>query len=551
MKLHQSLYWLLGLLLTVTILTAPKPALAVPARTLIVYDSTPSLPYDKLGKAYAIMLRNLLGHFATQVDLLPVENYTAGGHAPYQCIFYLGSLYDNAIPSAFLTDVTTQTSKTVVWFKYNLWKLAWDPAFNFVAQRGFNFSALRGLDGAPSASNPNPGFFDTVLYKGQSLVKFYSFDATTGSVFADPDVGVTQIVDTTKAQAFVTIRDSHTQEQVPYIVRSGNFWYFADLPFSYIGPRDRYLVMCDTLHDILNSQVPTLHRALVRLEDVAATVVPSTMRTLTNYLFSRRIPFAIAVIPFYRDPLGEYNGGVPEEIHFTNATDLLSSLQYAMARGGKIVMHGYTHQYDATPNPYSGVSADDFEFWNSVQNSPVAEDTSVAYTVGRLDAGLAELATRNIVPFAWETPHYQGSPNHYTATRQRFSKTYQRAVYYTSAGNQMNLNPADPHRDFAVGQFFPYIIESDYYGNRVLPENLGNIEYDISDIDPSSNVVYTWQDLYTNAQYALVVRDGFASFFFHPFWLEQSLGLPAFQDFQNLIQGITGLGYQWVDASGL
>src|SRR6266699_2061299 len=164
MKLHQSLSWLMGLLLAVTLLTAPKPALAVPAHTLILYDYTPSLPYNKLGLAYAIMLRNLLGHFATQVDLLPIENYTSGGIATYQCIFYLGSLYDNAIPSAFLTDVT-QTSQTVVWFKYNIWQLAWDPTFNFVAQRGFSFSGLRGFDGAPSASNPNPGFFDTVLYK--------------------------------------------------------------------------------------------------------------------------------------------------------------------------------------------------------------------------------------------------------------------------------------------------------------------------------------------------------------------------------------------------
>jgi len=115
----------------------------------------------------------------------------------------------------------------------------------------------------------------------------------------------------------------------------------------------------------------------------------------------------------------------------------------------------------------------------------------------------------------------------------------------------MNLDPADPNRDFAVGQFFPYIIESDYYGQRVLPENLGNIEYDISYIDPTSNVVYTWQDLLLNAQYARIIRDGFASFFFHPFWLEQALHLPGFQDFQNVIQGITGLGFQWVDPSQL
>ena len=74
----------------------------------------------------------------------------------------------------------------------------------------------------------------------------------------------------------------------------------------------------------------------------------------------------------------------------------------------------------------------------------------------------------------------------------------------------------------------------------------------ISAIDPSSNVVYTAQDILTNAEYALVVRDGFASFFFHPFWLESGLGVTTgFQDFKTVIQGITNLGYTWVSGASL
>jgi hypothetical protein len=37
-----------------------------------------------------------------------------------------------------------------------------------------------------------------------------------------------------------------------------------------------------------------------------------------------------------------------------------------------------------------------------------------------------------------------------------------------------------------------------------------------------------------------VLRDGFASFSFHPFWLDPETGTP---DFQNLVEGITALGY--------
>lgn len=211
-------------------------------------------------------------------------------------------------------------------------------------------------------------------------------------------------------------------------------------------------------------------------------------------------------------------------------------------------MHGYTHQYESMPNPYRAISGEDFEFWNIVDNRPVASD-SASWVLGRLDAGLAELSGSGFTPFAWETPHYHASPVANRTFPQRFDTTYNRTVYYTS--DTPDLDVGNPTKDFSAGQFFPYIIEEDYYGQRILPENLGNIEYDISDIDPTSDVVYTWQDLLENARYAQVVRDGYASFFFHPFWLERDLGTPGFRDFQSLVDGITGLGYQWADPSTL
>jgi uncharacterized protein YdaL len=530
----------------------PSPASAqvvTPIKVLIVYDAPSPDQYQKLGFAYAIMLRNLIGHFNSTVDLVPIQNYTAGELESYQTTFYLGSYYNNPIPAAFLNDVSA-TQKTIVWFKYNIWQFAWNAAYNFNTHYGFSFSGLQGLNATPTSTNPAPGFFDTVLYKGMSMVKYYAYDATSGTVNADPDVGVTQIINTALAQAVVNIKNSATSAQVPYIVRSGNFWYFADLPLSYIGPRDRYLVLCDILHDIFADNQPVSHKALVRLEDVDALVDYGTMKTLSDYMVSKHIPFSVATIPHYMDPLGVYNGGVAEEVPLSQAGTLKRSLNYALARGGKVLMHGYTHQYDSMRNKNTAVSADDFELWNAVANTPVAED-STAWALGRLQAGKTELLLNGYIPFAWETPHYQASPLAMKAVPQVFKTTYQRAVYYTSDTPNFTLAQG---KDFEVGQFFPYIIKQDYYGQRVLPENLGNIEYDISSIDPFSNVVYTWKDLYLNAQYALVVRDGFASFFFHPFWLESSLAplvTTGFSDFKSIVQGITGLGYTWADPSTL
>ncbi len=516
-------------------------------RTLVVYDQPASGAYAKLGMAYAIMLRNLLGHWNATVDLRPMSGYSAGLMQQYDATFYVGSHYEAPVHAAFLADANA-TTRTLVWFKNNIWQLAWNPDYaGFGTRTGFAFDGLRGLDRAPTAADPYPGFFDTVAYKGESMRKHYSFDAATGVIAADPDIGMARAA-AAPAQVVAPISNSRTGEQTAYVVRSGRFWYVADIPFSFIGPRDRYVAFCDLLHDILGTNPTAAQRALVRLEDVGALVDPDSMTTLVNHFRSRRMPFAVAAIPRYEDPLGVWNGGVPMSIRLSRATDLKASLNYAVLNGGRIVAHGYSHQYRDVRNPWSGVSGDDFEFWDIVRNRPVSED-SVKWARGRIGNALSELRNNGYPAFAWEAPHYQMSPNGYLATVQTMPKVYGRVMYYTAT--VPNLTPGASNGDYAVGQFFPYIVERDHYGQRVLPENLGNIEYDIRAIDPSSYVVYTWQDLALNARYAKVVRDGFASFFFHPFWLESSLGQPGFQDLQSLLDAIDGLGYRWVDAATL
>jgi uncharacterized protein YdaL len=515
-------------------------------KVLALYDAPVGTPWDKLGFAYTIMLRNLLGHFDAQVDLLPVQLYTAGKVGAYDATFYMGSAYDNPLPAAFLADAMA-TTKTMVWFKYNLWQLSGNAAYNFTATKGIQFNGLRGLNAVPSASNANPGFFDTVKYKNLDFVKYYAYDSGRNQVNADPDIGVAAVADATKASVVVNIANPKTAETAPYVTRSGNFWYVADLPFSFIGPRDRYLVFTDLLHDMLGVQHAESHKALVRLEDVGAMVSVQAMKTLSDYLASKRVPYSIATIPRYVDGLGVYNGGVRQEVNLSQATNLKKSLDYARQRGAEIVMHGFTHQYGTMRNPHTGVSGDDYEFWNIVDNSPFPED-SASWALGRLYNGLQDLRANGYTPVAWEAPHYHTSALAARSAPLLFNTTYQRVVYFTA--DKPNFFAAVA-KDFSVGQFYPYVIRKDYYGQYVLPENLGNIEYDISTIDPTSNYNYTADDILTNAKYALAVRDGFASYFFHPFWLEPELGVPGLEDFKKTVEGITQLGFTWVAPSTL
>lgn len=529
--------------------------------TLILYDYLPTVQYGKLGQIYAIMLNNLLGHFTTNVTLQPIQNYMAGAVNSYDATFYIGSYYDNSPPAAFLSDVKT-TTHIVVWFKDNIWKIAWDGTPDFTDRYGIAFDGLAGMNAPATNTNPTPGFYDTVLYKNKSFPKYYRYDGTT--IFADPEAGITHVADTSKAQTLVPIQNSVTGQQIPYMIRSGNFWYVADIPFSYIGPRDRYLVFSDLLYDVFGWTPTSLTpRGLVRLEDVSAMTTSTSLNKLGTYLQGQGVPFSIALIPWYRDPLGHYNGGVDQEIHITDsgASALRTALTTALSRGGKIVMHGYTHQWASTPNPYFAVSAEDFEFWNIINNRPIDGD-SIAWASGRLSAGLGEISSPNggvFKPYAWEVPHYQASAVDYCAfaADPLFRKTYQRAVYYTTSSSDRCANPDLSGGDLAAGQFFPYIIERDYYGQRVIPENLGNVEYDVSACDPESNVVYTADDILTNADYAKVVRDGFGSFFFHPYWVDSGVcsTLPngtGLADFKKIIQNMKAMGYTtWPDPTSL
>lgn len=70
--------------------------------------------------------------------------------------------------------------------------------------------------------------------------------------------------------------------------------------------------------------------------NVGAMVSVSAMKTLTNYMYNKKIPFSIATIPRYVDALGVYNGNIPQTVPLSQATNLKTSLNYALARGARL-----------------------------------------------------------------------------------------------------------------------------------------------------------------------------------------------------------------------
>lgn len=485
-------------------------------KTLILYDTSNSWGY--LGELYATMTANLVGHFGTY-KAEPVANYSTGEMAGYTAAIYIGSTWDEPLPNSFLDDVAKGTTP-VMWLSRNIWELTARDA-NFQSQYGWMWSQMDQSDVAG------------VQYKGQTILR----DTNNEKGIMDYSS-----IDSSKVTVLAqAVRPDGTT--FPWALRSGNLTYIGEMPLSYIGTNDRYLIFCDLLFDLLAPTTPVQHRAMIRLEDVGPDSDPADLRADADYLYSQGVPFSFGVYPLYRDPNGVSNGGKDTTIHLKDAKDVVSAINYMISKGGTMIMHGYTHQYSNVPNPYNGQSADDFEFFRAhvdAQNyvrldGPVAED-SYSWALGRMQASAKEFQNAKLpVPTIFEFPHYAGSAVDYQAARSMFSTRYERSLYFSGV-----LSGGTPATDTThmVGQFFPYVV-NDVYGSKVLPEDLGNYEPEWSNNNPPRSP----QDMIDTARRDLVIRDGFASFFFHPYYDITKL--------EETVQGIKALGYTFVSPTSL
>ncbi len=441
----------------------------------------------------------------------------------------------------------------MVWFKYNIHQLAWTAPDAFRQKFGM---ALYGNVSWPT--------YTLVNYKGKQVLRNT----------IDPEVSWMDPADATKAQAVATLSDATgAGYPIPYITRSGNFWYVADIPFSYISEEDRYLVIADLLFDVLGVNYAQTKRALVRIEDVDATADPADLRRVADLLSGQGVPFSVAVIPMYRDPLGKYNGGIAESLNMSKSPDVVAALKYMQSKGGELVMHGTTHQHGTDANPYNAVTGDDFEFFRVTENldhtltyvGPLSDD-STARCQDTVKKGMAELQRAGLAVIGFEAPHYAASAIDYKVFASNFRLTYHRALYFESspvkstsatsgsggptaksiaktATTSPSATAAAPAAPLNFGgQFFPFVVTRDTYGQKVLPENLGNIEptrWPDPVLGPFP--IRLPGDIVRAAGRNLVVRDAWASFFFHPFLPSSYLA--------DTVAGIKGLGYQFVKAS--
>jgi uncharacterized protein YdaL len=468
-------------------------------RTLVLYDV--SRRWGWLGELYATMAANLAGHFG-EVDAKSAVRYSRGELERYTALVYIGSSSGERLPSALLDDVRG-TGRPVVWVAENIDQLGWR------------------VDGRDRSSVPN------VRYKGKLLTRWTR--KSDGVIRATVD-GSAVLASAVRADG----------TSFPWASRSRNVTYVGEVPFTYTSETDRVLIFADLLFDALAPETRERHRALVRLEDIHPRTDPRQLRAVADYLHAKGIPFGFGVSPYYRDPQGREDA--PYQLRLRDAPKLVAALRYLESRGGVLVGHGYTHQWDGASNPYNGVTGDDVEFYRVTENDdgetrnvgPLPPDETVEWAERRLVAANREFEAAGLrAPRIFEFPHYTASARAYRAAARRFAVRWERAHYY---GGVLSGGPI--RHDRVVGQFFPYVVR-DAYGTKVLPENLGSIA-------PSTWHSYKSRlpkDVVRAARANLVVRDGFAAFYFHPFL---DLGY-----LKRAVEGIEALGYRFVSPATL
>jgi uncharacterized protein YdaL len=491
---------------------------AAPVKTLVLYDTAGS--WGWMGEKYAIATANLVSHFGTWTAK-PVAEYSAGEMAGYKAVVYIGSTYDEPIPSSFLDDTLADRGK-VVWLGWNIWQL----------------SNRAGAEAFKARYGWKDGFFNNddipqVTYKGQAFTRNVDSRAVMDYHFLDRSVAnVLAEARTSSGYAF------------PWAIRSSNLTYVGEVPFSYMSETDRYLIFSDLLFDVLAPETQERHRALVRLEDIGCDSDPDELDAISDYLDEANIPYSFGVYPVFKDPQGIDSDGRPTKISLRDreCRDVVDEIKDMIRDGGTMIMHGYTHQLDSgASNPYNGKSGDDFEFFMAHvdeqdyvrYDGPVPGD-SFNWALGRMAASAWEFARAGLsVPKIFEFPHYAGSAQDYKAAKSMFSVRYERALYF----NRL-LRPGAVDSGKFMGQFFPYVV-NDVYGSKVLPENIGNIETESFNHHP----VTMPDELINRARLNLAVRDGFASFFYHP-----HLGVDLLR---QTVEGIQGMGYTFVSPTSL
>jgi uncharacterized protein YdaL len=469
-------------------------------RVLVLYDSKGS--YAAYGVQSAVLAANFASHFAQPVRQ-PVVSYRPGEMRHFAAVVYVGTNYGEPLPRAFLTDVRSGL-RPVLWLGGNAYQLT-DGAY----------ARSHGWDEGPNRTAD----FVRVRYRDVNLT------------IDNNDLADINVLNHKKATVLGTAFTAHGSS-TPWAIRSQNVTYVSEVALASGGGEDRSFAIADLMASLFGDDQHQ-HLALIRLEDVGPDADAAQLQQIGELLYSKGIPYSIAVYPLYIGPASQHPR-VRKPLK--DSPEVVQALRYMLTHGATMILHGYTHQLGG-PNPNNGQSGEDYEFLRVHYNAqhvliyanPVPRHI-VAWAHHRIELALAGIRAVGLPrPRLWEFPEYGATPAEYHLAASMFVARYERGNYAMGSARQPDLQSL-------TEQTPPYLVR-DVYGGPVLPETLG---YVIGPHVPAAGPGSVNSIIAAAAVQKAAVRDNVASVYYHPF-----LGVGPLR---QLVDGMRNEGYRFVSA---
>lgn len=374
-------------------------------QALIIYESELDINSVENKVNY---LNELLYAFNKNVEKIQIDDYKSGYIESYNSVFVI-SINNDIDNKAFLEDLSS--------YKNNIYWIG-NKIEDFLSEN----------EKYKIKYNYQNNSINELIYKENSLV----IEGENSFNIINPSK---------KSKTLAYMSDSYNT--YPFIINEDNLYYISrwDLEDSFIFE--------DSLNDFYNIKKFDKGKIFIRIEDVHPFRDTTKLRKIADYLYSKDIPFMIALIHTYID----------SKNHAITTMDMkpgfIETIQYMQEKGGSIVLHGYTHQLGKEE-----ISGEGYGFWNMKNDKPIDEDIE-PYVKNRVLSGLRLCIENNIYPLAYEAPHYAINIDGYKELKKYFS---------TYVGQYQNNN-----NNFATNAS-PFIIKNSDTFNVLIPENLDYVD---------------------------------------------------------------------------
>ena len=491
-------------------ISADTEAASMPQRSSVLVLYPDEGEDHALGELHAVNIANLAGRHA-EAALAAISEYQPNDRSGHDALIVVNSTYGQSLPPALLDDAINGEG-TTVWIQP-------DPASLQAAAPGLAAQIGWLAEAATTKAFPD------VVYRGEH------FTRNPGSMDLVAEIHVT---DPERVEILAQMQ-AEDGELMPWALRSGALTWVSESPMPYASEDDRYLVFADILSRTLAPDAPDVRQALMRIEDIGPDADPAQIRTLLAAIEALNVPFAATVYDTFVDPNGHFSNGRERRFSLNERPYLASALRDMARAGGTLIMHGQTHQHANIPNPGFGVSGSDYEFFRAGLDSSgrfdllgPLENDSEAHWDDRLDLAFANWDMAGLPqPWLFTSPHYAASQSAYSAMGERFPARLERVLYFGGEAS----GDSDGADALYSEQFFPYPVR-DIRGDVILPETLGNWA-------PEGSIHgRSMEAMLETARRNLVLRDNYASFFFH--WYLDPARLT------ELTTSLQAMGYEFV-----